>query len=117
MNDLTMIEGTLLELDGLLETAGLEAARVPAALEAIKRLRLLVDLNDLLDVKQVSELTGLSLFTVREWPRLRDRPQPVRRFGTAPVWLRQDVEAWMANLPSGSGAPGKPRNGVRCCDA
>ncbi len=70
---------------------------------------MMVELNDLLDIEDVCELTGLSPYTVRVWPRLSDRPDPIIYFGVTPVWHRPDVEEWMAARPRRQGAPGHPR--------
>lgn len=68
-----------------------------------------VDLDDVLDEAGVAEHLGLSQLTVRRYRQRRDWITPVRVYGRTPVYLRQDVDAWMTSRPLVQGGLGEPR--------
>jgi predicted DNA-binding transcriptional regulator AlpA len=60
----------------------------------------LVDIDDLVTLAQWAELAGLKRQTM-DAHRLRGRlPAPFGYVGKSPVWLRPDVDAWLANRSS-----------------
>lgn len=61
-----------------------------------------VTASDLLDQDEVAALLGVatsSLRAMRSQPerhrKIDGLPAPLRHVGTAPVWLRAEVEAWV----------------------
>lgn len=56
-----------------------------------------VDVDDLLDAKDVADILGLSSPRAVAVYASRDLPEPIidRGPNTAKLWLRQDIEAWL----------------------
>lgn len=71
-----------------------------------------VDLDDLLDAREVAELLGLaSANAVNVYlGRYRDFPEPVLVRPGFRLWLRSDVEAWARE--TGRSRPGRRRQGT-----
>lgn len=59
-----------------------------------------VGLSSLLNEKDVSHITGLSLASVRRWRLLRQGPRYIK-IGAAVRYRPQDVVAWLASRPAG----------------
>ena len=59
-------------------------------------------LERLLTERQVSEITGMSLATVRRWRLLRQGP-PYMKLNWAVRYRPQDLASWLASRPMGGG--------------
>ncbi|MDE0331482.1 MAG: helix-turn-helix domain-containing protein [Nitrospinae bacterium] len=55
--------------------------------------------NDLLTMKQVCELVGLSHTTIHRLRNENDFPSPIKLGQAAVRFRRDEVEAWLANRP------------------
>ena len=67
----------------------------------------LVDPADLLDMKAIALVAGTTPGMVSNWRRRPIAfPEPVAVLSIGPIWLRADVEAWLAR-PRRSGRPTK----------
>ena len=72
-----------------------------------------VDVDDLIDTREVAELLGLAhRNTVSEYQgRYPEMPRPVvdRRGGRFKLWLRPEVESWAARHRRDAAGRGRPR--------
>jgi predicted DNA-binding transcriptional regulator AlpA len=61
-----------------------------------------VDVDDLLDAKDVADMLGLSSPRAVAVYASRGLPEPIidRGPNTAKLWLRQDIEAWLLSKSS-----------------
>lgn len=60
--------------------------------------------HNLLTERQVAERLALSVASLRRW-RLLGRPPRWVKLGTAVRYLQEDLDAYVAALPSGGGSP------------
>lgn len=60
-------------------------------------------LQALLREREVSELTGLSLPTLRRWRLLNTGPRYLKLGGSAVRYRKEDLAAWLESRPSGGG--------------
>jgi predicted DNA-binding transcriptional regulator AlpA len=58
-----------------------------------------VDPADLLGAAEVAELLGVAPKTISSYLARGLMPKPVRRLRSGPVWVRADIEAWVAERP------------------
>jgi predicted DNA-binding transcriptional regulator AlpA len=59
-----------------------------------------IDLDALLNERDISRITGLSLATIRRWRLLGQGPK-FRKCGSAVRYKPQDVSDWLDSRPSG----------------
>jgi predicted DNA-binding transcriptional regulator AlpA len=58
--------------------------------------------RSLLNERDVSRITGMSLATVRRWRLLGQGPK-YKKIGTAVRYRPEDVAAWLESCPTGGG--------------
>lgn len=75
----------------------------------------------LLDLKAVAELVGVSYRTIRNYHQVAERrrrekdvhagdlPEPDDTFGRSPVWKRSTILAWQRHRPGQGAGGGRPR--------
>jgi predicted DNA-binding transcriptional regulator AlpA len=56
--------------------------------------------EQLLNERDIAEITGMSLATVRRWRLLRQGP-PFRKLGGAVRYRPEELEDWLASRPTG----------------
>ncbi len=63
-----------------------------------------VDVDDLIDAKEVARMLGLSSSRAVAVYSTRGLPEPIINRGpnTAKLWLRQDIERWLKERTSSS---------------
>jgi excisionase family DNA binding protein len=52
--------------------------------------------NSTLTLREVAELLKVCPKTVRRWVALGKLPAPIRPGGGKPLWVREAIEAWLA---------------------
>ena len=67
-------------------------------------------LASLLNERDVSRITGMSLASVRRWRLVRQGPRYIK-LGAAYRYKPEDVEAWLESLPSGGSHQGERLDG------
>jgi hypothetical protein len=67
-----------------------------------------VDVDDLIDAKEVADMLGLSSPRAVAVYASRGLPEPIidRGPNTAKLWLRQDIERWLKGRPSSRSSQG-----------
>jgi predicted DNA-binding transcriptional regulator AlpA len=67
-----------------------------------------VDVDDLIDAREVAEMLGLSSPRAVAVYASRGLPEPIidRGPNTAKLWLRQDIERWLKGRPSSRSSQG-----------
>lgn len=56
----------------------------------------------MLDYKGVSELSGFSINSLRQWKSEGKMPEPDAIVGGSPAWNERTIEKWMAKKAQGS---------------
>jgi len=54
-----------------------------------------INLDDIMGLSEVCEMTGKSKNYMKEYLRLGQFPQPVKELACGPLWLREQVQTWM----------------------
>lgn len=50
---------------------------------------------ELLDARQVAEISGLKISTVYQYHQFNRMPQPATTFGRSPVWDKSEIVRWL----------------------
>ena len=58
-------------------------------------------LPPLLNEREVAEMTGMSVATVRRWRLMAKGPRYVKVGGVAVRYYSTDIESWLSSQPSG----------------
>ncbi|KKX53286.1 MULTISPECIES: helix-turn-helix transcriptional regulator [Brevibacillus] len=54
-----------------------------------------VNLDDIMGLYEVSEMTGKSKTYIKEYLKRGKFPQPIKVLACGPLWLREQVQVWM----------------------
>ncbi|CAJ1003859.1 helix-turn-helix transcriptional regulator [Brevibacillus aydinogluensis] len=54
-----------------------------------------VNLDDIMGLSEVCEMTGKSKNYIKEYLKRGQFPQPVKELACGPLWLREQVQTWM----------------------